>query len=66
MRWIVLGLGVLLLLTGIVWILQGVGILPGSVMTGQIFWAGAGVVALIAGAALCVAGLRWSANRRRL
>lgn len=66
MRWILLGVGVLLVLTGIVWTLQGVSILPGSYMTGQTFWAIAGVVALIAGAALCVAGLRWSASRRRL
>ena len=66
MRWILLGLGVLLLLTGVVWTLQGVGILPGSYMTGQTFWAVMGVLALIAGAGLCVAGLRWSASRRRL
>jgi hypothetical protein len=34
----------LLILTGAVWILQGVGILPGSFMTGQMKWAYAGVV----------------------
>jgi hypothetical protein len=31
--------GVLLIGMGIVWILQGVNILPGSFMTGQIVWA---------------------------
>lgn len=36
LRW---GLGVLLALVGAVWLLQGVGVLPGSFMTGQAQWA---------------------------
>ena len=32
-------IGVLMLLIGIVWILQGVNVLPGSFMTGQTRWA---------------------------
>lgn len=32
-------IGILLLGMGIIWILQGVNILPGSFMTGQIQWA---------------------------
>jgi len=39
---------VLLDLTGIVWILQGIGVLPGSFMTGQIVWAAIGAVLLFA------------------
>ena len=45
-----------LLLTGAVWILQGINILPGSFMTGQIRWAYAGIVtALIGGLLLWIA-----------
>jgi hypothetical protein len=53
-------IGVLLTLTGGVWFLQGVNILPGSFMTGQIQWAIYGVIALLVGA-----GLLLYANRRR-
>ncbi len=45
-------LGVLLIITGVIWILQGVNILPGSFMTGQTRWAIYGAVALGAGALL--------------
>jgi len=45
-----------LLLTGAVWILQGINILPGSFMTGQIRWAYAGIItALIGGLLLWIA-----------
>ena len=43
---------VLLVLTGVVWILQGVNVLPGSFMTGQITWAVRGAVAAVVGIAL--------------
>ncbi len=33
-------------LIGVVWILQGIGVLPGSFMTGQIVWAAIGTVLL--------------------
>ena len=65
MRWVLLGLGIVLALAGIVWALQGAGILPGSMMSGQSFWLGAGIVALIAGIGLFVAGLRLGAPRSR-
>jgi hypothetical protein len=42
----------LLLLIGIVWFLQGINILPGSFMTGQIEWAVYGALAAIAALAL--------------
>jgi hypothetical protein len=41
-----------MLLIGVVWILQGVNILPGSFMTGDIKWAVFGAIMAIAGAAL--------------
>jgi hypothetical protein len=42
----------LLILLGIVWILQGLNILPGSFMTGQIQWAYRGGLMAILGGAL--------------
>ncbi len=47
-------IGVLLILMGGVWILQGINVLPGSFMTGQIRWAIYGGIAAIAGVALIV------------
>ena len=56
MRITLIAISVLLLLTGTVWILQGVNILPGSFMTGEIRWAYAGIVtALIGGGLLWIA-----------
>jgi uncharacterized membrane protein HdeD (DUF308 family) len=53
-------LGAVLILMGCIWILQGVNILPGSFMTGQIQWAVYGAIAVAVGVALLL-----SANRRR-
>ena len=50
--------GVLLVLTGCIWILQGVNVLPGSFMTGQMQWAVYGAVAVVIGALLIVASRR--------
>jgi hypothetical protein len=49
-----------LMVAGIVWLLQGLNVLPGSFMTGQVFWAWAGGVSLLVGGALLFLGL----NRR--
>lgn len=51
-------LGVLLVLVGIVWILQGINVLPGSFMTGQMQWAIYGAIAVIIGVALFIASGR--------
>jgi hypothetical protein len=64
MRWVLLILGGLMVLMGGVWTLQGIGILPGSFMTGQTFWAVAGLLTLVAGAALCYAATRLGSRRR--
>jgi hypothetical protein len=47
-------IGALMILGGFVWFLQGINLLPGSFMTGQIKWAIAGVVMFIAGAGLMI------------
>lgn len=54
MRIFVRIVAVLLIGMGIVWILQGVNILPGSFMTGQIQWAYRGAASAIAGLLLLV------------
>jgi len=60
MKWVLNILGVLLILVGIVWILQGINILLGSFMSGQPLYAVLGIVVAIIGIFLLV-----FANRRR-
>jgi MYXO-CTERM domain-containing protein len=45
-------LAILLVFLGVIWILQGVNVLPGSFMTGQIQWAYRGGVLAIIGLVL--------------
>ena len=54
-------LGGLMIAVGTIWILQGVNILPGSFMTGQIRWAVYGGIAVVVGI-----GLLFAAKRRTL
>lgn len=42
-------IGVVLIVVGAVWILQGIGVAQGSVMTGNVWWGVLGVVFVIAG-----------------
>jgi hypothetical protein len=51
-------LGVLMVLGGGVWILQGVNVLPGSFMTGDPRWAVRGLVMAVLGIVLFVAAGR--------
>ena len=52
--------GVLCVLVGCVWFLQGINVIPGSFMTGQTKWAVYGGALLVGGIGLLVA-----TNRRR-
>ena len=52
--------GGLLIFFGVVWFLQGINILPGSFMTGDLHWAVYGGIAAVGGLILLV-----RANRRR-
>jgi len=56
-RIVLVGIGFLLTLAGVIFTLQGVGVLGGSVMSGVTFWAVAGPVIALAGLALAVIGL---------
>ena len=51
--------GVLVGLVGLLWILQGVGVIQGSFMTGQSMWAAIGVAAVV------IAGVLLFYNNRR-
>jgi hypothetical protein len=51
------GIGGLLILVGAVWLLQGVGLLPGSFMTGSTFWAVIGSACLAAGLGMVIFGV---------
>jgi hypothetical protein len=51
-------LGGLMIVVGGVWLLQGIGVLPGSFMTGQSFWAIIGGLVLAVGIAMCYVSLR--------
>ena len=53
-------LAVLLILVGVVWFLQGIGVIGGSVMTGQSQWTIIGGVSFIVGVVLLV-----FANRKK-
>jgi hypothetical protein len=53
--------GILLVTLGCIWFLQGINVLPGSFMTGQVRWAVYGGIAAVVGI-----GLLFAAKRRTL
>ena len=57
-------IGVLLILVGALWLLQGTGYLGGSAMSGVTFWAVVGAVLVVAGAVLVILGRRALRERR--
>jgi hypothetical protein len=62
MRNVLKTVGILLVIVGFVWFLQGVNVLPGSFMTGQIRWAVYGGISVVVGIVVLVA----AAKRRTL
>ncbi len=52
MKWLLNILGVILVLIGVIWVLQGVNILPGSFMSGHILYAVLGIIVGAIGAFL--------------
>ncbi len=52
MRIVLRIVGVLLVVFGCIWFLQGVNVLPGSFMTGQMRWAVYGGIAVVVGIGL--------------
>ncbi len=60
MKWVLNILGIVFILIGLVWILQGINVLPGSFMTGNSLYAVLGLILDVIGVVLVV-----FANRRR-
>jgi len=56
--WLPLALGMLAIVVGAVWTLQGLGYLSGSVMTDDRLWAVVGPIVALAGLVLIAVGLR--------
>jgi hypothetical protein len=61
-RWLLLIVGVVMVLVGGVWALQGAGLIPGSFMTGRLLWLVIGSIVLVGGL-VCI-GLGLSARSR--
>lgn len=59
MKFIVKVFAILLMLSGLIWVLQGINILPGSFMTGDPQWAINGAITIAIGAILY-----WFVNRK--
>jgi hypothetical protein len=64
MKTAMLVLGVVLVLLGLLWFLQGVDVLGGSAMSGNTVWAVVGPVVAVVGVVLAVASRRRPAGRR--
>ena len=58
MKWVFLIVGILLVLSGAVWTLQGLNYLGGSPMSGVTIWAVVGPITVIIGVVLALVGLR--------
>lgn len=58
MRWVWLVIGVLAVLTGAIWTLQGLNILRGSFMSGQMTYVVVGPIVALVGLVLVVVGAR--------
>lgn len=64
MRTLFVGLGILAILVGVVWTLQGANVLAGSFMSGNSFWLAVGIVLLIVGVLVSLVGVRAPRTRK--
>jgi len=62
---VLIGLGVVAILIGLVWVGQGLNLIPGSFMTGDPTWFVIGAVVALAGVLALLAGLRRTPATRR-
>lgn len=62
--WLALGLGLLAVVVGCLWTLQGLGYVGGSAMSGETVWAIVGPVVGLAGLLAIVLGLRARSRAR--
>jgi hypothetical protein len=58
MKWVMTIIGILMIVAGTIWTLQGLNVLGGSFMSGNSIWAIIGPIVGVVGLVLAVAGLR--------
>ncbi len=58
MKWVINIVGLILVLLGVVWLLQGINILPGSFMSGHLIYSALGIVVGAIGAVLLIINSR--------
>jgi hypothetical protein len=63
--WTLMALGVLAVVLGGLWTLQGLGVVGGSVMSGVGMWAVIGPIVAVAGLVLIAVGVRRRSRTRR-
>jgi hypothetical protein len=63
--WLPMAVGLVAVVLGALWTLQGLGFIQGSVMTGVSAWAIAGPIVALAGLVLIVIGVRARARAKR-
>ena len=63
-EWVARGLGMVLVLLGGLWTLQGIGLIGGSFMTGSGTWVVLGLITMVSGAAVLVPRRIWNRRRR--
>ncbi len=64
MRTLFVGIGIIALLVGVVWTLQGSDVIANSAMSGSSFWLVTGIVLLVVGAIITLAGARASGVKK--
>jgi hypothetical protein len=55
---LLMGVGAVFVVVGLIWLLQGTGVLGGSTMTGSTIWAAIGPVVAVLGVAMVAVGVR--------
>lgn len=65
MKYLFLVLGVVLLLVGLLWTLQGIGAIGGTFMSGQKVWFAVGLLVALGGIASLYSGVRRLGTARR-
>ena len=63
-RMVLLVMGVVLILMGVLWTMQGLDLVGGSAMSGQTLWAVVGPIVVVVGAVLLFRGLRTQPTQR--
>ncbi|MGE5223641.1 MAG: hypothetical protein ACM3PY_14480 [Omnitrophica WOR_2 bacterium] len=61
MKWVLNIVGLILILLGVIWLLQGINVLPGSFMSGHLIYSALGIVVGALGAVLLI----FNSRRRR-